>query len=142
MKWLTLGALCATLLAPLALHTPLAQIAQVAPTTVGRVIVKYKSGTATLRSQAQSVAAVPLSARADALGQRIGVALRAGAGVTERTHVVFASGISSAELAQRLSAESEVEYAVPDERRHRLAAPNDPLYGKTRSPNSCKCLKI
>ena len=55
-------------------------------------------------------------------------ALRAGAEVAERTHVVFASGMTSRELASRLAAESDIEYAVPDQRRRRLAAPNDPLY--------------
>ena len=37
-------------------------------------------------------------------------------------------GLTSAELAQRLAQEGDVEYAVPDERRHIVAAPNDPLY--------------
>jgi serine protease len=42
--------------------------------------------------------------------------------------VVFATGITSAELAQRLAREADVDYAVPDERRRAYAAPNDPLY--------------
>jgi serine protease len=62
------------------------------------------------------------------MGRRAGLTLRAGASVSERTHVVFGSGLSSAQLAQRLAADADVEYAVPDERRHVMLAPNDPYY--------------
>ena len=57
--------------------------------------------------------------QAEALGARVGIALRAGAGVAERAHVVFAHGITSEQLAGRLAAESDIEYAVPDRRIHR-----------------------
>jgi serine protease len=67
-------------------------------------------------------------ARAEALGARLGLALRAGAAVSGRAQVVFASGVTSAELAERLALESDVAYAVPDERRRIVGAPNDPLY--------------
>ena len=126
---LTLTALCATLLAPLSLQTALAQTA---PAAAARVIVKYKADSSLMRKQAQSAggsAAFAQTFQAEVLGQRLGLALRNGAAVAERTQVVFASGMSSAQLAQRLSAESDIEYAVPDERRHRAAAPNDTLYG-------------
>ena len=66
--------------------------------------------------------------QAQALGERIGVALAAGAGISERAHVVTARGLSSASLAARLSAQPDVEFAVADERRHLVAAPNDPFY--------------
>jgi subtilisin family serine protease len=36
--------------------------------------------------------------------------------------------MTSQQLAARLASESDVEYAVPDLRRHRMAVPNDPLY--------------
>jgi serine protease len=52
----------------------------------------------------------------------------AGPAVSEHAQVVLASGIESADLAARLARERDVEYAVPDERRRRLVAPNDPLY--------------
>ena len=42
--------------------------------------------------------------------------------------MVLATGVTSAELAERLAQESDVEYAVPDERRRIVGAPNDPLY--------------
>lgn len=35
--------------------------------------------------------------------------------------------LTSAALAARLAQDADVEYAVPDERRHALALPNDPL---------------
>ena len=131
---LKLTALCATLLAPLALHMPLAQAAPAtsaaATTANARVIVKFKADSALVRRQALS-AANPTAQRggqADTLGQRLGLTLRAGAGVSDRSHVVFASGISSVQLAQRLAADADVEYAVPDERRRALAAPNDLYY--------------
>ena len=39
-----------------------------------------------------------------------------------------AAGLSSKQLAARLAAESDVEYAVADERKHIVAVPNDSLY--------------
>jgi serine protease len=121
--WLTLAVMCASLLAPLSLNTR----AQSAPAANARVIVKYRADSPLLRAQALS-ATTAQADRVQALGRRVGMALSAGAGVAERTHVVFAAGMSSEQLAQRLAAESDIEYAVPDQRRHLLAAPNDPLY--------------
>ncbi len=121
----TLAALSVLLLAPLGLHEPLlAQTA--APAQQARVIVKFKADSPLLRRQVQS--ASPNGERAATLGQRVGLALSAGASVSERAQVVTASGVSSAELARRLAAQSDVEYAEPDLRRHRYAAPNDPRY--------------
>ncbi|MCW5665430.1 MAG: S8 family serine peptidase [Piscinibacter sp.] len=92
-----------------------------------RVIVKYKQGSDLLRKQAQSADQLP-ALRAQALGQRTGLALRSGLAVSERAQVVFASGLSSEALAARLAAERDVEYAVPDRRKRAAAVPNDPLY--------------
>ncbi len=123
-------ALAATLLAPLALKTPLAQVpgavvAQAGAT--GRVIVKLKADSVLLRAQAQSATAQKTS-RTQALGQRLGIQLVAGSFVSERAHVVFAKGVTAAELAAKLSAQPDVEYAVVDGRKHIVAAPNDPFY--------------
>ena len=63
------------------------------------------------------------------------MALAAGAAIADRTQVVSAAGVSSEQLAARLASQSDVEYAVPDERRHRLAVPNDPFYA-TRAYNN------
>ena len=42
--------------------------------------------------------------------------------------VIYADGTTSEELARRLAREPDIEYAVPDQRRRRATAPNDPLY--------------
>ncbi|MEO8304682.1 MAG: S8 family peptidase [Betaproteobacteria bacterium] len=92
-----------------------------------RVIVKFKADAPIARQTATS-ATEEHRRRAKALGDRIGLTLRAGRGVAERTQVVMASGVTSAELARRLKRQRDVDYAVVDVRRHRLTAPNDPLY--------------
>ncbi|MBC7700006.1 S8 family serine peptidase [Aquabacterium sp.] len=93
-----------------------------------RVIVKFKAGSVLMRAQAQS-ASPQRVAHALSLGQRIGRTLHDGPGLSSRTQVVLADGLSSAQLAARLAQESDVEYAVVDHKRFRLAAPNDTLYG-------------
>jgi len=93
----------------------------------GRVIVKIKSDSPLLPKAAIS-GGTQRPRHAKALGDRLGVTMTDGEAVSERSQVIFASGITSAELAQRLAREADVEYAVPDERRHVLTAPNDPLY--------------
>ncbi len=118
------------LLAPLSWQAPPVHAAT-APTTPStaqaRVIVKFKVDSPLLRKQVLSAADQHMS-QAQTLGQRTGLALRSGAGVADRTQVMFAVGITSVELAARLAQEGDVEYAVVDQRRHRFAAPNDPLY--------------
>ena len=134
---LTLSLVCAVLLAPLSLRAPLAQTAPMAPSSAGvsaRVIVKFKADSALLRKGIQSANAQHAS-QAQALGQRLGIVLAAGAGIDARSHVVFASGMTSEQLAQRIAAESDIEYAVPDVRRHRFAVPIDPFYA-TRAYNN------
>ena len=105
--------------------------AQVASTPVAsetaRVIVKLKPGSLLLAKDALS-GATRKPAHAKALGERLGLALDDGAALSERAQVVLAKRISSVELAQRLARQSDVEYAVPDEHRQILTAPNDPLY--------------
>ena len=104
--------------------------------STAQVIVKLRSGADLVRRHALSAGTSPEQAglameeRTLALGQRIAMPglLRAGRALDERTHVVRASGIDSAELAQRLQRDTEVEYAVVDYRRQRLVEPNDPLY--------------
>jgi len=93
-----------------------------------RVIVKLKSDSSLLLDRALVGNAFPAN-RALMLGQRLGLALTAGQPLSEQAQVVFASGMSSAELARRLTLDGDVEYAVPDERRYHFTAPNDPLYG-------------
>jgi len=97
------------------------------PSAPARVIVKYKADSM-LVAKAAMTADARHALQARALGARVGLTLRAGAGVSERAHVVSADGLTSQQLAQRLSAEPDIEYAVPDELRHLQAVPNDPLY--------------
>jgi serine protease len=119
-----LAAACAMLAAPLAVH---AQATTTDAAASARVIVKYRADSSLLRKSAQSVSA-QITAQADALGTRVGVTLRTGSALAERAQVVFATGITSEALAARIAAQPDVEYAVPDKRRHRVSAPNDPLY--------------
>jgi serine protease len=97
-----------------------------------RVIVRFKSSTSLLAGHARALAAQPNSIgalkHARTLGTRHGLALADGRTVAPYTQVVTANGISSAELVARLSADADVESAVPDRRRHALVAPSDPLY--------------
>jgi serine protease len=120
--------IAATWATPLAMRTPLAQTSvAAAPNSAARVIVKYRENSPLLRKQAQTAAAQRAS-QAASLGQRIGIALQAGRSISERSHVVFASGLSSQQLATRLAAQSDVEYAVADERKRIVEVPNDSFY--------------
>src|SRR5690242_18191018 len=92
-----------------------------------RVIVKLKADSP-LVSKVGTPGATSRPAHAKALGQRLGLTMEDGAPLAPRTQVVTALGLGSEALAQRLSREPDVEYAVPDQRRHLLTAPNDPLY--------------
>ncbi|HEY6132397.1 MAG TPA: S8 family serine peptidase [Rubrivivax sp.] len=98
-----------------------------------RVIVSYRNDARLLRDhplqRGQSRAFVDgvYQRRADAIGSRAGLALRAGRAVGDRAHVLTARGIASAALAARLAADPDLEYAVVDRRRRALAV-NDPLF--------------
>jgi serine protease len=123
----SLVAVCAALIALIAVQIQAQTAGAVLTDDTARVIVKLKADSPLLREQVLS-AATHETSRARALGQRLGLAMSAGSMVSDRSQVVFANGITSAELAQRLALESDVEYAVPDQRRHHFVAPNDPLY--------------
>lgn len=101
--------------------------ASVSAADAARVIVKFKSSA---NAQAMSGASSTQAAtrHAQALSQRTGLSLTDGRVINSHLQVVRASGMNSAQLAARLAKESDVEYAVVDERRHAAAAPNDPLY--------------
>ena len=124
-------ALAATLLAPLALQAPLAQVPGPRIAQAGapaRVIVKLRADSVLMRAQIQSVEAQK-TMRTQALGLRIGVDLVAGHVVSERSHVVIARGMTSTELAAKLSAQPDVEYAVVEGRKRIVGVPSDPFYG-------------
>ncbi len=122
-------ALSLLLLAPVVPITPLgsAQNQATAAAPSARVIVKYKPDAVLLRKRALSVNDQH-AVQAQTLGARRGIALRSGAAVHERSQVVFASGMSSEQLAAELAQDSEVEFAVPDGRKRAAVAATDPLY--------------
>jgi len=104
------------------------------PPDSARVIVKFRSGSPVLQKHALPELATPaeaqdaVTARANALGSRLGMKLTAGRAIADRAQVIRAEGVGSAELAARVAAESDVEYAVVDQRRFHHTVPNDPLY--------------
>ena len=93
-----------------------------------RVIVKYRADSTLLRKQVLSADDDGAGAAGEALGQRIGIALETGRAITDRSQVVFGQRPDSEQLAARIAAESDVEYAVADERKHIVEVPNDPYY--------------
>ena len=104
-------------------------------TEEARVIVRFKPQADSVRAKALSVRATRGEAReiaqtrATALGVRTGRQLAAGISLDERTHVVRAKGLSSAQLARQLAADPEVELVAVDQRRRHTLLPNDPLFG-------------
>jgi serine protease len=99
----------------------------------GRVIVTFKAESSTLRAHALSATspqghARTLESRAAMLGGRLGLALHSGNGISERTQVMTAAGVSARELSLRLAVDPEIEAVVPDRRVRRLAIPNDTLF--------------
>ncbi|MCH7343411.1 S8 family serine peptidase [Pelomonas sp. CA6] len=100
----------------------------------GRVIVRFKESAQSVRAQALGHASTVGEARqvaqlrADAMGLRQGLALRARLSLDERTHALSVSGLGSDELARRLARDPEVEWVDVDHRRRRALLPNDPLY--------------
>lgn len=108
--------------------------AQTSATPTARVIVALKPGAAALRERpmmrALSAGEVDGIAqeRAGRLASRTGLRLAAGRAITDRMQVITASGLSSTELAQRLAAQPDVAWAVPDQRRRFQRVPNDPLF--------------
>jgi serine protease len=95
-----------------------------------RVIVKFNALGGLMRAlRANAAAAAQGPGLAAALAQRHGLALTDGRAIGERSQVVHGDKtLTSAALATLLAADPDVEYAVPDYRRHLLATPNDPLY--------------
>ncbi len=124
--------------AALALALPLAGMSQpaaaatavatAADATVARVIVKFRASAATMQAQSARPAEQRFEQRAGRLSARTGLALTDGHPIGASRQVMFARGMTSEQLAARLSAEPDVEFAEPDHRRHISAVPNDPFY--------------
>lgn len=97
-----------------------------------QVIVKFRATGKSILSAGRNADRVLLK-QAATLGARTGLALRDGAMAGPRLQVLHASGMTSAALAARLAADSEVEYAVPNGRKRSHAtasasAPSDPYF--------------
>jgi serine protease len=128
----------ASLLSCLLVALPSGAAAQAArsplPPVAGEVIVQFKPGASVTRQVALSARASAgqarsvMADRAAVMSARLGRSLQAGSAVGERAQVLRASDMSAPELAARLAADPDVEFAVPNGRARRLAAPNDPLY--------------
>jgi serine protease len=107
------------------------QDASVGGAGVQRVIVKLRAAAAATPG---SVHAQALSAhdRVANLAARSGLTMRDSRQIFDRMHVMqvepASSGDSIAATLERLKADADVEYAVPDERRYIHALPDDPLY--------------
>ncbi len=121
-----------------------APVAMASPADPARVIVKLRPSvllTAQSSAVGQNAAteAEVSRRRIKTLGQRLGVSLDGSRALTPRMHLARAAGLSSLELARRLSAQSDVEFAVVDERRYVSAggvtAPNDAFFGPQSPPN-------
>ena len=93
-----------------------------------RVIVKYRAGSSLMRPLAAARVG-PRPQHAAALGRRLSLPLVDGRVLGARTQAMRGVGLSSSQLAERLAAQPDVEWAVPDRRRRISAAPNDPLFG-------------
>lgn len=100
----------------------------------GRVIVTYRDDSALLRDhdarslREPELARAAFQRRADVLARSAGVGLNAGRAVGDRSHVVWARGLSSRVLAERLARHPEVASVEIDYRRRALFVPNDPLF--------------
>ncbi|MBI3349862.1 MAG: S8 family peptidase [Burkholderiales bacterium] len=110
------------LLATLGLTAP----ARAAAADEARVIVKFKALGPLMRTGRERGDRGPQQAAT--LAGRHALGLRDGRMIDARSQVLWGDGqLTSAALAARLAQDADVEYAVPDERRHALALPNDPL---------------
>jgi serine protease len=117
----------AALVALLAAAGAGAATAASAPPAVTGFIVKLRAAPATATALSQKAA----------LGAVQDLALRHGLVVTEARHITMGlhllrvqavRGESAAQLLARLRADPQVEFVDPDERRHALELPNDPLF--------------
>lgn len=99
-----------------------------------RVIVKYRDDNAppplAIQTQASETERSPGHhvLRMRHLALRAGLPLRSGRQLTAQSHVVMTDGMTSAQLAEQLSRQPGVEYAVADRLLRLHAAPNDPAY--------------
>lgn len=99
-------------------------LAQTAGSLPERVIVQLRSAATPADKR------VLTTDRVRTLAQRTGMPLSVGAGPAPDMHLISAPGISASALAEALSGQDEVLYAVPDRRKQIRRIPNDPRYGE------------
>ena len=135
-KWLGLGwlMLLLTLLPNAAFSErgppPRAAFAVVEDPNNARVIVKFRTGSALARAGA----AAGRAQHAGPLGGRLSLPLADGRPLGPHSQALRGKGLSSAQLAARLAAQADVEWAVVDQRRYITAVlPNDPYYGANQT---------
>ncbi|HSW07863.1 S8 family peptidase [Aquabacterium sp.] len=106
--------------------------------STARVIVKYKADSSLMRAlsasgttstTATTATATALPQHAARLAQRLALPLTDGRVLGRRTQALRGTGLSSSQLATRLAALPDVEWAVVDQRRQLYALPNDPYLG-------------
>jgi serine protease len=99
--------------------------------SVHQIIVKLRPAAAATPGSVQAQA-VSVRDRVANLAARSGLTMRDSQQIFDRMHVMqvepASAGDSVAATLARLRADSDVEYAVPDERRYIHAVPNDTLY--------------
>ena len=127
----TLALATGTLAAPATERGPTRAAAAEAASGSARVIVHYKSGAAMV--QAAAAQGRSTAQHAATLGARLGLSLKDGRAMGSQQQVVHASGLDSATLAARIAQDAQVEWAVPDRRRHAAMVPNDPYFGSGQS---------
>jgi serine protease len=98
----------------------------IATQPVARVIVKFKATSNMMRALAVAPNNHPQHARG--MSARLGMNLKDGRALAADTQVFTAEGMTSQELADRLAAQPDVEYAVVSGRMHVQANPNDPEF--------------
>jgi serine protease len=131
---LGLAAMCASAALPSGSgeRGPLRRVAAtVMAETEARVIVKFRVDSQLMRAQSARTGVATqtvLPQHAQALSGRVGLSLTNGRTIGSHAQVLKAKGLSSRQLADRLAAQSDVEYAVVDGRKRALATPSDPLY--------------
>jgi len=95
-----------------------------------RVIVQYRSGS----TLARLAATAGRAQHAGRLGSRLALPLVDGRPLGPHSQGLRGQGLSSRQLAARLSAQPDVEWAVVDQRRTITAElPNDPFYGANQT---------
>ncbi|HRH16947.1 MAG TPA: S8 family serine peptidase [Aquabacterium sp.] len=116
--------------APSQAETAATHPGDMASTPQARVIVKLRRPVVMTSEPTQTAgAAASFRERILKLGRRAGVSVDDAHQIGTALHAARARGMTSRELARRLALQSDVEYAVEDQRRHATQViPNDPRF--------------